>query len=53
MQRAVYAYGSMPPRGFRSVDLLHHTYYRPQVLRRTSGMLRASTLYDMIPELPT
>lgn len=51
VRRATRASGSMPPRGFRSFDLLHHTYYRPQVLRRTSGMLRATTLYDMIPEL--
>lgn len=50
LRRAIHAFGSLPPRGFRASDVLHHTYYRPEVLRRTHGVRRVSTLHDMIPD---
>jgi hypothetical protein len=32
-------------------DLVHHTYYSPQGLRRHGGTPCVSTIHDMIPEL--
>jgi glycosyltransferase involved in cell wall biosynthesis len=38
------------PADWRSYDLIHHSYYLPEVLDASPGAVRVVTIHDMIPE---
>lgn len=43
--------GTRTPRNWRSSDIVHHTYYAPEVVAKTPGVSRVVTVHDMIHEL--
>lgn len=51
VNRAARWTGTAAPRGWRQADILHHTYYSPEVIARTPGIPRVITVHDMIHEL--